>query len=397
MNTKNLTVTLAIALSLSLSSHAGTLEKQQATKAVLDAMFSMDVVRPEGVDLQASPKGFDGASAGESELIEFFARKKRLGADFNGYRHLGTPLHHAIRSGLLETTRWLLRNGADPGLRIRDVNTQALYPAPDALGVAVSVSAWELMDDLRRHPAYKKMPADDQARATWPYAMDSADKASMLLRERVPLPNFSTTADLANALLLQSLCFGQHRLALALLRQTDAPAQPRFVRQIGTSCDLADNSKLKTFVTFPVGEWKAVEARLQWPVLPFLAGQAQTAAQAAQLLSAGLQLPWNDPVATSQYVAGAMRAPQPAAPVLLHAIPANALQTALRDREFLMSWWLAIAADWPLPDLSWALAQVDSVQLTERLSKAAGRWRYSQHAGSRAKGTKDHRALDTAN
>jgi hypothetical protein len=393
MTTRHRWIYLVLALAAALPARADTLERQLATKSALDAFFSMAQVQPEGADRQEPPKDFEGADGSEDALINYLQRQKRLGADLNGYRHLGTPLHHALRSGMSQTARWLLNNGADPKLRILSTEgASASFAPPDALGVAVSVGAWNLFDLFQRLPAFNTLSAQEQAQATWPYALDAADKTAMLLRKRIALPGFSTAPTLADELLRHSLCAGQPRLALALLRQPDAPAAPAAVRQPGTPCPSAGSTQVSAQVTaVPVmraAEWKEVEDRLQWPVLPFLANRMAGATQAAQFLAAGARTPWSTPEAAAQYVWGALGAAPPAALAMLRAMPAAPLQVALHQPE-LMSAWLTAAADWPLADLRWALLQVDAAPLTAQLAPLTQRWSYAKATGHEAKDSQD--------
>lgn len=391
MNVKRMLACCVLALLVTLPAQADTLAHQLATQATLDALFSMSQVQPEGSERVQPPKGFNGDTASEADLIQYLAAQKRQGADLNAYRHLGTPLHHAIRSGLHDTARWLLKNGANPLLRVREDGVQGSYPGPDAWGVSVNVSAWKLLDELRRLPSYKALSADDQARALWPYALDTANKTAMLLSERVALPSFATLPQLADAVLLHSLCTGQPRLAQALLGQPDAPAQPAVVRQPGEPCvgvAVSNDADKPAVPPPPLTEWKAIEERLQWPVLPLIAMRAQSPTQVAQWLASGLRKPWSEPVAATQFVWGAMRAAQPTALALLHAMPTATLQVAMRDPA-LMTAWLKLVADWPLADLRWALAQVDAGQLVAKLEPVMNDWAYAKAAGREAKDSKD--------
>ncbi len=390
MTVKSLLTYCLLVFFAALPVHADSLGQQPATEAALDALFSMSEVQPEGSERVEPPKGFGGTEAGEGEgnLIKFLALQKRLGADLNTYRHLGTPLHHAIRGGLQDTARWLLKNGANPQLRVQEDAAQARFAGPDALGVAVSVSAWALFDEMRRLPVYKALPADEQARAMWPYAMDSADKTAMLLSKRVALPGFFKNSTLAGVLLLHSLCTGQPGLAQALLEQPDAPAQPAAVRQPGTPCTVVADPAKPVVAALSPTQWKAIEDRLQWPVLPFLVAQTHTPAQAAQWLAAGLRKPWGEPIAATQYVWSALRAPQPAALALLRAIPETTLRAALRAPGVFTA-WLKAAADWPLADLRWSLMQFDAPQLAANLAPVMHDWSYAKSTGRETKDTKD--------
>ena len=389
MNARHVWLALVLAFAAACPARADLPQRQQATQAALDAFFSMEAVQPEGSERQPPPEGFenaDGTGATEEKLIVYLARQKQLGADLNSYRHLGTPLHHAIRSGLHATARWLLKNGADPRLRIRDEGTP--FQAPDALGVAVSVGAWDLFDQIRRLPAYQALSAPDLTRATWPYAMDAADKSAALLSKGIALPGFSSAPELADALLRHSLCTGQPRLALALLRQPDAPPAPATVRQPGAPCPVMNHTKAPVLAPLRAADWQVIEEKLQWPVLPFLAARAQTAPQAAQWLAAGLRSPWSEPVAVSQYIWGALRVPLPAALALLREVPAAPLQAALREQTLMLA-WLTAAANWPLADLHWALAQVDAGPLIARLTQVMKNWSYAPATRREATDGKD--------
>ena len=120
MNIKQGLTLLALAFAMTLPVPAATAaDRAQATQAALDAFFSMEQARPEGTYGIAPPHGFKADETDENALIEYLTIQKRQGADFNEYRHLGTPLHHAIRSGLHDTARWLIKNGANPRLRIK--------------------------------------------------------------------------------------------------------------------------------------------------------------------------------------------------------------------------------------------------------------------------------------
>ena len=87
-----------------------------ATKAAMDAFFSMEGSTPEGVSNSSAPDGFQGG--GEAELIAYLSEQRGHGARWDRYRYLGTLLHHSLRAGFDDVARWLLRNGADPTQRI---------------------------------------------------------------------------------------------------------------------------------------------------------------------------------------------------------------------------------------------------------------------------------------
>lgn len=352
-------------------------DRPLATRAALDALFSMAALVPEGAGPATPPPGFSPDDADEATLIAFLARQKRRGADLDAYRQLGTPLHHTIRVGLHGTARWLLANGADPRLRVRDAaEAPTGFPPPDALGVAVAAGAWKLVDSLLRHPAYAALSPREKARAIWPYALASAGRTAGLLGRRVALPVFSTDPELAGALLRHALCSGQAALAGPLLASDDGRGAAGSFGPSDAGCPRIEGGVAPD--RLPARSWQDIEQRLGQPVLPWLAIQAATPAQAARLLAAGLRSPWGEPAALGLYVRHALRAP--AGIPLLRAVPPDALRSALND-DAILAEWLATSVDWPQADLDWALAQVAPARLAGQLGPLLERWGYSRLAG----------------
>lgn len=95
-----------------------------ATDQAFAALLSMHSAAPENGrwDFE-QPADFQAES--ETELISWLAKAKRKGADLNAYCHMGTLLHHAIRSGLEDTAIWLLKNGADPKQKVMGTEQDA--------------------------------------------------------------------------------------------------------------------------------------------------------------------------------------------------------------------------------------------------------------------------------
>lgn len=360
---------------------ATTLEDRTlATRAALDALFSMEALVPEGAG-PTPPPGFSPEDADEAALIAFLARQKRRGADLDAYRQLGTPLLHTIRVGMQDTARWLLANGADPRLRVRDAAEAPMgFPPPDALGVAVAAGAWKLVDTLLRQPAYASLSPREKARAIWPYALASAGRTAGLFGRRVALPAFGTDPELAGALLRHALCSGQAALAGALLAGDEGRVAAGRLGPSDAGCPRIEGGVAPE--RFSARSWQDIEQRLGQPVLPWLAVQAATPAQAARLLAAGLRSPWNEPAAVGLYVRHALRAP--AGIPLLRAVPPDALRSALND-DAILAEWLATSVDWPQADLDWALAQVAPSRLAGHLERVFERWGYSRLAGREAR------------
>ena len=363
-----------------------------ASQKALDALFAMDAVRPEGYEAQRPPEGFD-PEGGEQALVVYLARQKRQGADLNAYRNLGTPLHHAIRGGLHTTARWLLRNGADPLRPVQGTDGNGVSGV-DALGVLIQSGQWPLYADLQRLPAYVALSAQEKARRYWPLVAarpaESEATVDELLKRRFPLPDFSTSAPLAGVLLRQGLCNGHVALVSALLAQPDAPASFASLHEGGMPCSALGNRR-RAPEPLPVATWKALEQRLQSPVLPYLVGNAQTAEQARQWLASGLRRPWDGPTSTRLYAHSALQAAPPAAVALLRALPAPQLARQTEDVPWTRQ-WLRQAADWPLADLRWTLASIGSPWLSAHRQDVMGDWAYPVLTRREAKDAADRLA-----
>lgn len=373
------------------------LANPRASRDALDALFSTQQARPEGLGDANPPQGFAGADASEADLIDYLARQRKLGADLNTYRHKGTPLHHAIRSGMHRTAAWLLKNGANPLLTIQEGAPSA--DDLDGLGVAIVVSDWKTAVMLLRLPAYQALPAAERAVRYWPVVMRVASQSdgrserpsAELLAGGLPLPSFRHAPVIANALFAHSLCSGQTRFAAA---QLDAeplarPVPSRLPVAVcrptgGTAQSGAPGRPL------PINEWVALERRLQWPVLPYVVGQVRSPSQWRELLGSGLRLPWNDTVFTRQVVATALQ--EGARAVLtLRTVPAPALRAALQD-EVLLRAWLGRSAEWPLPDLGFALDAVEPARLAQQLPHVVRAWDSALSTGRYAKNKEEQLA-----
>lgn len=379
------------------------LANPSATRDALDALFSTQMALPEGVDEATPPPGFAGVEASEAQLIGYLARQRQRGADLNAYRHKGTPLHHAIRSGMQQTAAWLLKNGANPLLRVQDGAPAA--DGLDALAVAIVVGNWKAAAMLLQLPVYRAMLAPEVAPLStqywryWPLALRQDGRAqgrsegpgAQLVASGLPLPGFQQAPVIANALFLHSLCTGQTRFAKTQL-DAEPLARPLPSRRAAAVCESMGLANLPGAQAQPlaVKEWLALEKHLQWPVLPYALGLVHTELQWQELLGAGLQLPWSNRVFTHQVVATALQAGVHATPVV-RAVPAAALKAALQD-DGLFRAWLRSSADWPLPDLELALDAVAPERLRSQMGHLISAWGASPSAGRYAKATEDRLA-----
>ena len=116
---------LALVFALTLPAQSAWAFSSQASDDAFAALLSMPGAKPsQGYWKFDLPDDFSPGT--EAQLIRYLARKKKAGADFNAYRHFGTLLHHAIRADKIQTAIWLLANGANPNLILKDSNANAL-------------------------------------------------------------------------------------------------------------------------------------------------------------------------------------------------------------------------------------------------------------------------------
>jgi hypothetical protein len=116
---------LLLLLAFVLSTQPARAFSRQATDDAFAALLSMPGAQPEqGYWKFDLPDDFTPGS--EAQLIRYLARKKKAGANFNAWRHYGTLLHHAIRADKSQTAIWLLANGANPNLSVKDRTANAL-------------------------------------------------------------------------------------------------------------------------------------------------------------------------------------------------------------------------------------------------------------------------------
>lgn len=350
-----------------------------ATQNALDALFSVPAVTPEGLEgAPVPPRGFDPETAGEDQLIAYLAEAKRQGADLNAYRNFGTPLLHAVRAGLEPTALWLLKNGANPLLKIGD--TPADSPSADALGLAVDLGRWQVVNALRRHPTLQALPVGELDRRVWAAAMAHPVRLDEVRQHKLPLPRIGSSAS-GHALLMRALCGGSAGFALALLDAdpTAHPAPPPTTPwQVCPAPAVAPTEG--TAVAAP-STWAALEKRLGWPLLNYALRTARNDGEAHNLLAIPLKRPWGDATETRRVTDTVARSRLPALWQLLHSVPVTAMRQAAQADTLR---WAEAAADAPGRELDWALAQVDPTQLSTRLAEVARLWDNSAGAGRSA-------------
>lgn len=262
-----------LALLIAGSAHANPV----ASKAALDALFAMPAAAYEGVSTTAPP-GFDAENADQQALIDYLAARRKEGARLDQYRMQGTLLHHSLRVSFNALTKWLLAQDADPLQRLEGEGDEA--QRLDALGVAVRLGRWNWVTQLHKHPAYQKLASEELAARAWLGVQDSAQVNAMLKQQPAfPLPLASSPA--GQTLLRMALCGRRldllERLAPATL---PAPQCQGLPRPAASNADLA--------------AWRALEARLNVPLLPFALHGVASEAELKSWLGAGLRMPWTD-------------------------------------------------------------------------------------------------------
>jgi hypothetical protein len=344
-----------------------------ATRDAQRAMFSVPAFGQGLFEVEQSPEGFDGETADQDALIAYLDAARQRGADLNAPVHLGTPLLHAIRAGFDRTARWLLAHGADP-LRVTAEPGATARNGRDALELAVAYGRWGLLPVLRRHPAVAAQPAAEREQRIWRAAMAVPGRAGELLDRGEPMPRWAAGDDLAPALLTHALCSAQPRLALALLAAEPEVHPPPPPPPPAPLCPAgaAEPSEAPAAAS-AAAQWVALEQRLGWPLLPYALRKATSAADAGTLLHTTLARPWTQPGFARRIVEGALarRAGSAALLPLLHAMPEPTLQAVVQGMP---AAWTAAAADWPRPELAWALAQVAPAALTAAVPDVARRW-----------------------
>jgi len=288
-----------------------------ATKAAMDAFFALDgaVPRPSEGDAGWPPAETDDHDDVIASLDEALARGARL----DRYRWHGTLLHHSLRAGFGDVTRWLLAHGADPLQRIQGDGDL------DALGEAVHLQRWNWVRTLLRHPAYRRLPAAEVSKRLWAGATtEEKSRALLSLKLKLPKPAAPDMSFLATALQARDAAQVDRLLAAQPGRQPLNHAievrEPRMAE------------------VWPLQRWRQLDARLQLPVLPWALARASTEADVRALLAAGLRAPWNEP----RFVTDVARLlPASSLPGLLLRPPAGADLGPL---------WAAVARE-RIPDL----------------------------------------------
>lgn len=335
-----------------------------ATESAFNALLSMPQGLPDDSSFNAAqPEGFEPND--QAALIAWLAAQQKLGANFNQYQHMGSMLHHALRAGLDDTALWLLKYGADPGLRI--VGDGGKADGDDALGLAIYYRRWRVVDALTRTGAVKRLGNDALPRY-WQSAASAGgadDAVQQLLKRKFPMPTGPAGACLLGfALDVLSL-----KLVLALPERAPRHIEPAAIQvpgaagQKGTAMCSASSGRYqnrRVLAALPADEIARADAKLDAPLFPYLLTAAATPRDVKRLFELPIRRPFGDPGFTRAIVARALhgKMDDDARLAFFKQLPADALRRALHD-EPLINAWLGVFGAQKADDFAWALGQVD--------------------------------------
>lgn len=347
-----------------------------ATHRALDALFTLPEVQLEGVGVPDAPEGWHEGD----DLVAYFAQQKAAGADLNAYRFLGTALHHAVRTRQTELAAWLLKNGANPFLKIR---SEPL----DTLGVAVRVANWDAAELLIRHDLALLKKTGPGAEAQAALARASVDAAwqtagehlagldALLTRLHWPWTPAQQTARW-QARLQAAVCSGTARNALALLKAVpvELAGQPLALPRDPQGGDCPGSTRWPAQAELP--GWKPVDALLPQPLLatrtPHLPDASAGTAALTLLraaLAQGLRAPWATPEGAQAYLYRVGWLPPAQAMPLIHLMPEPVLRALLnnpaqaQEPNNTVAYWTARAFNAPEADFRAWLNLIEPTQM----------------------------------
>lgn len=357
-----------------------TQANDEATQTAFDALLSMSGIElPEGFATEP-PTDFAGKNSDEDELNNYLAIQLKRGADINGYHRQGTLLHHAIRARLFKTAHWLLQHGADPKLGLQAGDPQAM----DALGLAIYLGVWDMVDHLRKTPNFKTLSQAEIDARYWPVAKNSGPEGIEQMQRRYPLPKdwLKIREDLKNR-----LCSADLAQVQALLEKEPTLTSPGQLRALGFGC--VDTVQVQPAPALEDARWQAIEQQLQRPIMGYLLAQVSNQAQMDNLLHSNLRRPWEREQALQQAIITIINKDPTVALSFLKTVPEEKLQAALRYDAPLLNRWLQSAVNWPLADLEWALQQIDLCFLSNNLPAVLDLWSSAAVTQDNAKDAED--------
>ena len=388
MEHMNLRITsLSIALTLLISSQAHAATSNDATIELQGRFPVCSDVLKEKQDPSGNKEVADERPEGP-EVAKILTGLKRQGADVNAYYSLGTPLHHAACAGWESESNWLLRNGADPLLKIEGDSI-------DALGVAVKTEHLAVAAVILKH--YQRvLNAQNTSEKQQKQIHDSVQTAQQqdkavsngVLEKLLLNLRWQPSLEQWGNRFGKLLCSRQPNAALALFKANPWKSSvPRQLSDVTWTCPIDPNDKVMNeawLKAVDIPTWLALDAQIPTPVLLPLITTLPKGMEAQELQAAvarGLRAPWSGKDnATTYFKAVLSRRDTPvgAEPALLRLIPPEYLPLVLNTPASqtyphsgsprLGGVALIHAYAWPVQDLEWLLKNlspsvIEGVQL----------------------------------
>ena len=356
---------------LSLTAQA---EQTDPTEAAFGALLAMPASSPNSGTWDyfavAAPADFDGEAASQEDLIDYLDGQRKRGARFDSYRLQGTLFHHAVRARLQKVALWLLRNGANPSLKLNNGQSNEL----DGMGIAITVGAWRVFDALRKQPAYASLTKEELSKRYGHLVKASPEALRALLDRKLWIPGTPQVQEGLSAQFDTFLIQGKPGDALVLL-DANVGFEPT---SLSCGALTAYKPEPATDTRATPQEWRKTIARL--PANLRSTGwlcafrYASSKDNARDLMAASGIDPWTDPLLTVQTARLALV--NTAWIDRLRAIPQASLSAALANVEF-QRFWLRGIATLSLADLQWALSLTKPVLTTAAVVTAMGDWRHA--------------------
>lgn len=341
----------------------------QDGNAAFSALLSMPQAQPEGGEGQwevFAPEDFKATD--EAGLIEYLSHQN---ADMHQVAFHGTLLQHAVRANMKDVAMWLISQGADPLATVAGFS-----PDPDALGLAIYMNHWSIVDALLGLPVYQRLSGQQ---LTERYLVQNPAALDQLLARNFAPP----TGKLGSCMLNYELERGAVQQALEVdSRQLPAPGE---LKAEGSCLDIfpsEDQSARGSFRTADLAAWKKLDTQMPGPVFGYLFQTLSSADDVKALLASDLRRP-DQPDALAKLILPWMvsrprtrngKDPEPlpyeARKELAEHLPATVLDPWLSDANNLYS-WLAIAASGSAEEYVWALGLVPDNILTAESAVAA--------------------------
>ncbi|NWA28542.1 hypothetical protein HX866_26995 [Pseudomonas gingeri] len=358
-------------------------DDSQGTSDAFSALLSMPQAQPEGEGRWEVFAPEDFKATDETGLIEYLSNQN---PDMQKVAFHGTLLQHAVRANMKDVAMWLISQGADPLATVA-----GFLHEPDALGLAIYMGHWSIVDALLALPVYQRLSAQQ---LTDRYLVQNPTSLDELLARHFAAP----TGKLGACMLKYELERGAVQQALEVdSRQLPAPGELDRYGDCQGVHPSEDQSARGSFKTVDLVAWKKLDTQMLSPIFGYLLQTLASADDVKALFASDLRrpdqpeelakvlLPWM--VARPRTSSGIDPAPLPfaARKALAEHLPATVLSPWLADSNNLYS-WLAIAAADSFEAFSWALALVPDETLTAKSADAA-------HAGLQGVRTIEQRQM----